>query len=376
MNRRKGFTLVELLVVIGIIALLISILLPALNGARNQARLVQCAANLRSIGQGIFNYAADNRGYLPPHAGFYRPNSTNSGLVVAPAFTAPNTVGNGPGGNAFDANANTYTNGNWYAIFYSIFQQVNYNTTNNSWAFQDTNHNYLDPGANIGFLAINGYFGHLAPKELDTGYSNPSVCPERFCPSDISNAGNNPSFNGLALGTSYIISPHWTYTSYQYPAPTAPNTGPVTSGYCTVLYPKLSGYFANDALAIENTAATLPSHPAKGTASAPTGWYNTLYRDGHVATVLDSSNIAVTENGGQFAQVIRRFDDVLDIIECEQAGFAVSGKITATNVAFSIYPGYGNPNGNPQTVFREDEGGTGNVVPPWHVPTSAYGNWP
>ena len=65
MKLRKGFTLVELLVVISIIALLVSILLPALNKARNQAKLVMCAANLKQIGHLVSVYQADHEGAVP-----------------------------------------------------------------------------------------------------------------------------------------------------------------------------------------------------------------------------------------------------------------------------------------------------------------------
>ena len=64
-RRREAFSLVELLVVIGIIAVLIALLLPTLAKAREQSRRTKCLANLRTIGQAMFLYANNNKDRLP-----------------------------------------------------------------------------------------------------------------------------------------------------------------------------------------------------------------------------------------------------------------------------------------------------------------------
>ena len=110
-RRRRGFTIIELLVVIGIIMILLGLLLPVSIRVREAARTVQCASQLRQIGQAIVNYTTANQGLLPAWSGTHsypddvRPDDPDGpGWIVlterytsskpdAPLFNCPAFVG-------------------------------------------------------------------------------------------------------------------------------------------------------------------------------------------------------------------------------------------------------------------------------------------
>lgn len=95
MSRRKGFTLVELLVVVGIIALLIGLLVPAIASARERATTVKCTANLRQIGTAVHAFAASHDNRLPSRseagADSFWIQLVGSGYLPAPLVGTPAT---------------------------------------------------------------------------------------------------------------------------------------------------------------------------------------------------------------------------------------------------------------------------------------------
>ncbi len=114
--KAAGFTLVELLVVIGIIALLVSILLPALNKARRTARTASCLSNERQLVMGELQYIQDNKGHYSPYYDFggtppgqfqiewmsqiAKPQQLNKVRMCPEAFETPNPQLAGSGNQA------------------------------------------------------------------------------------------------------------------------------------------------------------------------------------------------------------------------------------------------------------------------------------
>ncbi len=137
---RGGFTLIELLVVISIISVLVSILLPSLRGAREQAKQVVCRNNLRSIWTGVLQYAYANRDRVPfmedinltdPNADPFDPQYTSTvGVVLGPyvhwgSWRCPSAVRGFPAASGSRKKAMTY----WFRTAGKVGEGVPFDQT-------------------------------------------------------------------------------------------------------------------------------------------------------------------------------------------------------------------------------------------------------
>ena len=250
--KRKAFTLIELLVVIAIIALLVAILLPSLQNARELARRAKCLFNLRHMGTGAQMYAAENSDGLPYRYGVMTPSRTKSGTVV-------------------HAWSDTATDGHY-----------------RQWMWGDFIVKYIDASAKPTDKAC--------PNNITASVIYQSIKRDRYAPYGITSAAfdcptqkNNDGwcyseyeYNGR---TSWNSGDLWTnppgYESEAAPVP--PTSPPVkithinTQTYCQFIEPKY-----------RQTAA--PGKPA---------WYPMVYRSGDcLGYAADTIHIGNSTNGG------------------------------------------------------------------------------
>jgi len=200
-RRRTAFTLVELLVVIGIIAVLIGLLLPALARVRESGYVTSCASNLRQIGQAMQMYAQDNFGFYPRTR--YSSGSTpkaGTGITAVDPFQT-----GGPGSN--DVTAALFllirTQKISTKIFTCPFTDLSIHTPDNQ-ADVMSRSNFTDYRRNLGYSIANPYGnssatsnGYLWGQGMQTGLA---LAGDLNC-GTLGSLGDNVTFPNVTSAT-------------------------------------------------------------------------------------------------------------------------------------------------------------------------------